>query len=98
MNDVVAATYKAKRSDDANSPTGRGLYAYFLFDKRTKRPNGKPCKPHRDLTLAFPKTHADALQCANYKFPLRSVHAGCRARTAVEWSVAGRWRVADQGR
>lgn len=95
MNDVVK--YQAKRSDDVNSPQARGVYAYHLFEKRTKRANGKPCTPHRDLTLAFPKTNADAMQCANYKF-LSDLCMQAVAREpqwAGQWPAGGVWPIKD---
>ncbi|WP_448043742.1 hypothetical protein [Bradyrhizobium liaoningense] len=95
MNEVVK--YQAKRSDDVNSPQARGVYAYHLFEKRTKRANGKPCTPHRDLTLAFPKTNADATQCANYKF-LSELCMQAVAREpqwSGQWPAGGVWPIKD---
>jgi hypothetical protein len=95
MNDAVK--YQAKRSDDVNSPTGRGVYAYHLFEKRTQRANKKPCTPHRDLTLAFQKTHSDPLQCSNYKFlsDLCMQAVSREPQWGGQWPAGGVWPIKD---
>lgn len=65
---MTVEKHKSERSEQANTPIGRGAYLW-VFHRRTKRANGAPLdKPHNSMTFILPKLNADPAQCANYNF------------------------------
>jgi hypothetical protein len=91
----VTATFKSTRSDSINSIPVRCAYLH-LHDKKTKRSNGQPVKtPHYAIgALLFPKTHADPMQCANYKW-LAQLCMDAAVKAWGNFPAGGHWPIQD---
>jgi hypothetical protein len=82
---------KYARSIPNVSPEWRTAYP-FVFERRLKRADGTPIKnPSYEIVVLAPKTHADPMQCANYKILAGHCYDAARNLWPGSVDAAGQW-------